>query len=41
MRRKEISRRDRKRELITRELFNGRRWVDPMCGPMDIPGDKK
>jgi hypothetical protein len=41
MRRKEISRRDRKRELITRELLNGRRWVDPRCGPMDIPGDKK
>lgn len=41
MRRKEISRRDRKRELITRELLNGRQWVDPMCGPMDIPGDRK
>ncbi len=41
MRRKEITRRERKRELITRELLNGRNWVDPMCGPMNIPGDKK
>jgi hypothetical protein len=41
MRRKEITRRELKRELITRELLNGRNWVDPMCGPMNIPGDKK
>jgi hypothetical protein len=41
MRKKEISRRERKRELITRELLNGRNWADPMCGPMIIPGDKK
>ncbi len=41
MRRKEISRRDRKRELITRELLNGRNWVDPMCGPMDVTGNKR
>ncbi len=41
MRQKEISRRERKRELITRELLNGKRWADPMCGPMIIPGDKK
>ena len=40
MRRKEISRRERKRELITRELLNGKNWADPMCGPMIIPGDK-
>jgi len=41
MRTKAISRKDRKRELITRELLNGRNWVDPMCGPMDVTGTKR
>jgi len=41
MRRKEISRRERKREWITRERLNGKNGADPMCGPMNIPGDKE
>ncbi len=40
MRKKEISRRERKRELITRELLNGKNWADPMCGPMIIPATR-